>query len=74
MLDAGVPENEQYLETIKTNVLVQCENLRSYPCVTHGERAGELSVHAWLYDLHTGTISAYDEDSGKWEAAAEHTS
>jgi carbonic anhydrase len=74
VIDAGVPESEQYLETIKTNVLVQCENLRSYPCVAHGERSGELSIHAWLYDLHTGTISAYDEASATWGAVAEQLS
>ena len=71
VLDAGVPDNDQYLETIKANALMQCENLRTYPCVAHAEKTGELSIHAWLYDLHTGTISAYDEVSATWAAVAE---
>ena len=74
VLDAGFPEEKQYLETIKANALMQCENLRTYPCVARGEKAGELSIHAWLYDLHTGTILAYDEASVRWGAVAEQLS
>ena len=71
VLDAGVEDTKQYLETIKANALMQCENLRTYPCVAQAETAGNLSIHAWLYDLHTGTISAYDESSASWNAVAE---
>lgn len=71
VLESGVPEVDQYLETIKTNVLIQCENLRSYPCVKKGELEEELTVHGWLYDLHTGKILAFDEPSGQWGPVAE---
>lgn len=67
---SDVAEADVYLETIKANVLLQCGNLRSYPCVTSSERKGELSVHAWLYDLHTGRILAFDETSTSWKAIA----
>jgi carbonic anhydrase len=70
ILAADVPEADRYLETIKANVLLQCDNLRSYPCVDEGERSGEISVHAWLYDLHTGRILAFDEDVASWTAIA----
>ncbi|MDX2437969.1 MAG: carbonic anhydrase [Acidobacteriota bacterium] len=60
-----------YLETIKTNVLLQCENLRSYACVAEREATDALSVHAWLYDLHTGSILAFDEASTEWKTVAE---
>jgi carbonic anhydrase len=70
VLESGVPEAEQYLVTIKTNVLMQCDNLRTYPCVAAAERSGELAVHAWLYDLHTGRIFAFDEISKSWNAIA----
>jgi carbonic anhydrase len=74
VLAAGVADEEQYLETIKTNVLVQCENLRSYPCVADGEGSGELAVHAWLYDVHTGSILAVDETTASWNAVASEPS
>ena len=71
VLASDVPKEDRYLETIKTNALMQCENLRSYPCVAAGEQAGDLSIHAWLYDLHTGKILAYDENSENWGPVAE---
>jgi carbonic anhydrase len=70
VLDSGVSESEQYLETIKANVLMQCDNLRTYPCLAARERAGELAVHAWLYDLYTGRILAFDETTRSWKAVA----
>jgi len=70
VLGSDVPEADRYLETIKTNVLMQCENLRTYPCVADAERSGDLSVHPWLYDLYTGEILEFDEDSSRWQAVA----
>jgi carbonic anhydrase len=71
VLRSDIAEEDQYLETIKTNVLMQCENLRSYPCVADGEQSGGLSIHAWLYDLHTGRILAFGDTSGQWNPVAE---
>jgi carbonic anhydrase len=71
VLASGVADEAQYLETIKVNVLIQCENLRSYPCVRDQERSGELSIHAWLYDLHSGEIHGHDTRSGEWGTIAE---
>ena len=45
VLNSDVAETDRYLETIKTNVLMQCGNLRSYPCVADGEKSGGLAVH-----------------------------
>ena len=71
VLESDVPEPEHYLETIKLNVLMQCANLRTYPCVAEREQSGGLSIHPWLYDLHTGEIHEYDEKSTRWGAVAE---
>jgi len=72
-LAAGVAEEDLYLETIKTNVLIQMDNLRTFPSVVEGEAAGNLTIHGWLYDLHTGTIQASNPDSGEWEPIARHS-
>lgn len=61
---SGIAEEARYLETIKRNVLLQRENLLTYDCVREGEKAGRLAIHCWLYDLHTGTLLAYNE--GRW--------
>lgn len=70
VLGAAVPEADRYLETIKANVLVQCENLRTYPCVAEREGDGTLGIHAWLYDLHTGSIQAFNDQTQEWSAVA----
>ena len=74
VLAARVPEAEHYLETIKANVLMQCENLRSYPCVAEREQSSTLSIHPWLYELHTGRILAFDTGAARWLAVAEQPS
>ena len=73
VLARGIAEEDQYLETIKTNVLLQFDNLRTYPCVADGELNGTLRLHGWLYDLHTGTIKAFTPDSGDWKSVASHS-
>ena len=70
VLEAGFHKQSHYIETIKANILLQCENLRSYPCVVERELSGDLSIHAWLYDLHTGRILAHDAQSGSWGAVS----
>jgi len=67
---SGIPEEARYLETIKANVLLQRENLRTYDCVREAIGAGQLTLHGWLYDLHSGDLLAYDDESGQWGALA----
>ena len=61
-----VPEEERHLATVRQNVLLQLEHLRSYDPVREGERAGTLTLHAWVYHLETGAIEAYNEETGAW--------
>lgn len=46
--------------TIAENVLTQIENLRTYPVIHSKIRQGKLSLHAWVFDIETGEIFAYD--------------
>jgi carbonic anhydrase len=63
---SGVLEEERHLTTVRENVLLQLEHLRSYDPVREGERAGTLTLHGWVYHLDTGTIEAYSEETGSW--------
>ncbi len=60
------PQKERYLETIKANVLLQLENLRTYECVRQVLESGDLVLHGWLYNLHTGDIHVYDPNADNW--------
>lgn len=45
---------------IKENVLVQLDNLRTYPAVAARIATGALTLHAWVYEIESGRILAYD--------------
>ena len=46
---------------IEANVLLQVEHLRSYPFIAAAEQSGTLRLHAWVYDLVTEQVRAYEE-------------
>ena len=64
--ELGVGEEERYLETIKANVLLQRQNVQSYPNISEALESGRLMLHAWLFDLETGNLTAYDDAASKW--------
>ncbi|HEX5082297.1 MAG TPA: carbonic anhydrase [Blastocatellia bacterium] len=45
---------------IKENVLVQLDNLRTYPMVAALMAKGVLTLHGWIYEIESGKILAYD--------------
>ncbi len=51
---------------IQENVLVQLENLRTYPAVAAGLARGKLKLHAWVYKMETGQVFAYDLERGQF--------
>jgi carbonic anhydrase len=63
---SGIPAEERHLATVRENVLLQLEHLRSYDPVREGERVGTLTLHGWVYHLESGTVEAYDEEAAIW--------
>jgi carbonic anhydrase len=63
---SGVAADRQYLEAIRTNVLLQRDNLSSYNCVRDGLRAGSLRIDGWMYNIRNGQVEEYDDTSGQW--------
>jgi carbonic anhydrase len=45
---------------IKENVLVQLDNLRTYPKVAALMAKRALTLHGWIYEIESGQILAYD--------------
>jgi carbonic anhydrase len=59
---------EELLEiAIREHVLVQIENLQTHPAVAVKLQRGELTLHAWVYQLETGEIFAYSTEDGGFE-------
>jgi carbonic anhydrase len=46
------------------NVLFQINHLRSHPSVAAALAKGDLTLHGWFFDLHTGDILALDGENG----------
>ncbi len=53
---------ELLVTTIQENVRIQLDHLKTHPAVAVRLRRGTLSLHGWVYSIHTGDIWAYDED------------
>lgn len=45
---------------IEQNVLTQIENLETYPVIRSKLHSRQLNLHAWMYEIETGKVFAYD--------------
>lgn len=48
------------------NVLVQIENIRTYPIVAERLAKGSLRLSAMWFDVATGIVHAFDDEDGKY--------
>ena len=52
---------EELIETlVAENVLIQIENLKTYPMVRAKLHQGKLHIYGWIYQIETGEVLAYD--------------
>ncbi|URD48075.1 carbonic anhydrase [Chroococcidiopsis sp. CCNUC1] len=60
-------EGEELLSlTVKENVLTQIENLETYPVIRSRLRSGQLFLHAWVYEIESGNVIAYNANLGQF--------
>jgi carbonic anhydrase len=52
---------------VAENVLVQIDHLRTQPAVAAGLARGKLRLHAWVYEIASGGVLAYDPVQGQYE-------
>lgn len=67
----GVPEAERLDAAVRANVQFQIDHLLTYECVRKGVEKNKIRLHAWIYDMASGAILAYDSDSGAWRQLLE---
>lgn len=63
----GIPDEYRHQEMVRSNVIIQQQNLKSYPCVRDAFNSGHLELHAWVYDLGSGELYSHDAMNDKWE-------
>lgn len=64
------PSVELLLALTEDNVVAQLKNLRSHPAVAARLEQGDLALHGWVYHIGSGTVTAYNEASRKFETTA----
>lgn len=62
----NAPIQEIYSTTEKISVLLQMDNLMSYPFVKRRVHKGTLEVHGWYYDVKTEELSYYRYANGQF--------
>lgn len=54
-------DSERLLKiAIEQNVLTQIGNLETYPVIRSKLHSGQLSLHAWIYEIEAGIVFAYN--------------
>lgn len=48
---------------IEENVLMQLENLQTHPAVAVALAQDQIKLHAWVYEIESGEVFAYDDDA-----------
>ncbi|MCL6674933.1 MULTISPECIES: carbonic anhydrase [Streptomyces] len=65
---SGTVEDPTVAEGVQSHVLTQLLRLRSYPYIDKKLTDGELTLHAWFYEVHTGAVLAHDPAADAFKA------
>ena len=57
---------ELYRLTEKISVVTQIENLLTYPSVKKAIDENKLNIHGWVYNMESGDIEYYDQESSEF--------
>lgn len=52
---------------IEENVIAQLQNLKTHPFVAARLASGKVRLHGWVYEIKTGTITTYDEETREFK-------
>lgn len=62
--DAPAGADGDLAEATRRHVLRQLERLRDYPGIRRRIEAGRIGLHAWFYEVHTGTVLTHRPAAG----------
>jgi carbonic anhydrase len=61
------PTDPTVAEAVQNHVLTQLLRLRSHPCVEKRLETGDLRLHGWYYEVHTGIVRTHRAQSDTFE-------
>lgn len=53
---------------VREHVLVQIENLQTHPSVAVKLQRGDLTLHAWIYQMESGEVLSYSSTDGNFQS------
>ncbi|MEE4192886.1 MAG: carbonic anhydrase [Halieaceae bacterium] len=71
-MGGGLSDEEKMKMLLEQNVVLQLQHLKTHPAVAARLALGNLQLHGWVYDIKTGGVNAYDEDSKSFVAVDSH--
>lgn len=63
----GVDESDRLKRLAQLNVLEQMAHLHTHPTVEERFKRGSLGIHGWYYEIHTGTVEAFNPATREFE-------
>ena len=66
-LHAEDRDSERLNALAQLNVIEQISHLRTHPAIDERLKEGRLEIHAWFYEIHSGTVKAFDPATKKFE-------
>jgi len=64
--------DEKMAMLTEENVLLQLRHIQTHPHVAAKYATGKVQLHAWVYDIGSGVVNAYDEMSRSFVPVEEH--
>ncbi len=64
----GEDDESQMHMLLKENVKLQLQHLRTHPAVAARLAKGDLTLHGWVYDIKSGAVDAFDDDTQQFAA------
>jgi carbonic anhydrase len=71
-LGSDMGEEERMKLLLEQNVVLQLQHLKTHPSVAARLARGDLQLHGWVYDIKTGGVNAYDEQSNSFQPVDKH--
>ena len=63
----GMDESDRLKKLAQLNVLDQMAHLHTHPTVEERFKLGSLGIHGWYYEIHTGTVEAFNPATREFE-------
>lgn len=68
----NLSEEERLNAIIRENVILQVAHLKTHPFVAARLAAGKTEIYAWVYDIKSGGVEAYDDGARAFIPVADH--